>query len=69
MMIGHSNDEFLLDFISIFGPQGVVTARVFLGPQLIKRMIRAFQENLSRYETKFGMIIEATLPQGDYQLN
>jgi hypothetical protein len=69
MMIGHSRDEFLLDFISIFGAQGVVTARVFVGPQFVHRMIRAFRENLGRYESKYGMIIEATLPKGDYQLN
>ena len=28
-------------------------------------MIRALQDNLSKYETKFGQVIEAAPPQGE----
>ncbi len=65
MVVRHTRDEFLLDFIGLFPPQGVVNARVIASPGHLKRMIRALQENLSRYETRFGPIIEAKPPKPD----
>ena len=54
MLVRHTREEFLLDFVNLFPPQGVVNARVIVSPGHLKRMIRALQENLSRYETRFG---------------
>ena len=69
MVVRHTRDEFLLDFIGLFPPQGVVNARVIVSPGHLKRMIRALQDNLSRYETRFGPVIEAAPPKPDTLTN
>lgn len=65
MMVTHTREEFLLDFINLFPPSGVVNARVIVSPGHLKRMIRALQDNLSKYETRFGSIHEAEPPRPD----
>ncbi len=65
MMVSHTREEFVIDFANLFPPQGVVNARVIVSPGHLKRMIRALRENLSRYETRFGPILEATAPGPD----
>ena len=68
MMVTHTREEFVLDYISLFPPSGVVNARVIVSPGHLKRMIRALSENLSRYEAHHGQVIEAEAPQpGDYK--
>lgn len=63
MMISHTREEFLIDFINLFPPEGVVNARVIVSPGHLKRMIRALTENLSRYEASHGRVVEAEPPQ------
>jgi hypothetical protein len=65
MMVSHTREEFVIDFLNLFPPQGVVNARVIVSPGHLKRMIRALRENLSRYETRHGPIIEAEPPEAD----
>lgn len=65
MMVSHTREEFLIDFLNLFPPEGVVNARVIVSPGHLKRMIRALRENLSRYETRYGPILEAEPPQTD----
>ncbi len=65
MMVSHTREEFVIDFLNLFPPQGVVNARVIVSPGHLKRMIRALRENLSRYETRHGPIIEAEPPGTD----
>jgi hypothetical protein len=65
MVVSHTREEFLLDFINLFPPSGVLNARVIVSPGHLKRMIRALQENLSRYEGRFGKIEEAAAPKPD----
>jgi hypothetical protein len=62
LRIAHSREEFILDFINLVPPQGVVTARVVTSPGHLKRIVRALQENLDRYEAAYGTIQEATDP-------
>jgi len=62
MMVRHTREEFVLDFANLFPPQGVVTARVIVSPGHLKRMIGALRDNLSRYESRHGPIIEAEPP-------
>ncbi|MEW6040701.1 MAG: DUF3467 domain-containing protein [Elusimicrobiota bacterium] len=58
-MIGHSETEFILDFIFI-QPQSPgkakVRARVITSPQHIKRLFAAIEDNIKKYEQKFGEI-------------
>ena len=63
MMISHTREEFLIDFINLFPPEGVVNARVIVSPGHLKRMRRALTDNLSRYEANHGKVIEAEPPQ------
>jgi len=69
MVVSHSPDEFLLDFMNIFPPEGVVTARVFLSPGQLRRTLSALRRNLARYEATHGAVVEATVPRTDTYLN
>ena len=62
LRITHTREEFILDFINLVPPQGVVTARVVTSPGHLKRIVRALQENLERYEAAYGAIQEASDP-------
>ncbi len=62
MIVAHTREEFLLDFISLFPPGGVVNSRIIVSPGHLKRMIRALQDNLQRYEAEFGPLREAPPP-------
>jgi len=65
MIVNHTREEFVMDFVNLFPPQGVVNARIIVSPGHLKRMIRALRENLARYETAFGPILEANAPGPD----
>jgi hypothetical protein len=62
LRITHTREEFILDFIQLAPPQGVVTARVVTSPGHLKRIVRALATNLTRYEEAFGAIQEAAEP-------
>ena len=69
MVVSHTREEFLNDFLNVFPPEGVVNARVIVSPGHLKRMIRALTDNLGRYEAKFGPILEASAPDPEAQTN
>lgn len=58
--ISHRHDEFTLSFFYIFAnvPQGKLLYNVVLSPSHAKRLLRAMQENIERYERLFGPIRE-----------
>lgn len=58
-MVDHSGTEFTLDFIYAFPqqPRAKVFSRVITSPQHMKRLVQAMQENLARYEAKYGTIL------------
>jgi hypothetical protein len=67
MMISHRKEEFILDFLFLQpqrAPHGqnvaTLRSRVITSPEHAKRILRALQENLRRYEASFGTIEEAT---------
>ena len=62
MMVAHSKEEFILDFMMVTPPVGSVTARVVISPGHMKRMVSALTENLKKYEAKFGKLAEAAEP-------
>jgi len=62
MVITHTKEEFVLDFMMITPPVGSVTARVILSPGHTKRMLSALKANLDKYESKFGKVTEAAAP-------
>jgi hypothetical protein len=64
LRITHTREEFILDFINVVPPQGVVTSRIVASPGHLKRIISALTKNLDLYEEHFGEIIEAPEPSG-----
>ncbi len=62
VMISHTQGEFLMDFMTIFHPAGILGARVIISPNHAKRIVRALQNNIAMYENKFGEIKEAEEP-------
>ncbi len=65
MQVQHTKEEFVLDFMNILPPQGLLVSRVVTSPGHFKRIVAAFQDNLKRYEAQFGKIAEASSPSGD----
>jgi hypothetical protein len=64
LRITHTREEFILDFINLVPPQGVVAARIITSPGHMKRIVRALAANIERYEEAHGPIAEAQDPTG-----
>lgn len=65
LRITHTREEFILDFINMVPPQGVVTARIITSPGHMKRILSALASNLQRYEETHGTIQEAAEPPSE----
>jgi len=61
-MIAHSNSEFVIDFIRLMpgAPKAKVKSRIIITPEHAKRLMRALQENVKKYEENFGTISDST---------
>jgi hypothetical protein len=57
-MVNHTDTEFTLDLIYVQpqAPKATVRARAITTPRHMKRLLHAIQENLARYEARFGPI-------------
>ncbi|MDI6798151.1 MAG: DUF3467 domain-containing protein [Desulfatibacillaceae bacterium] len=64
MTVGHTREEFVLDFLMVAPPAGALTARVITSPGHFKRMVKALAESLEQYENNFGEIVESQPPEG-----
>ena len=62
LRITHTREEFILDFINFVPPQGAVAARIVTSPGHLKRTIQALNDNLARYESRFGKVSVAPEP-------
>lgn len=64
VMISHSPEEFILDFIRVMPgvPKARVKSRIIITPQHAKRLLGALAENIDRYEASHGEIVERTPP-------
>jgi len=69
MMVTHTREEFVLDFLMVAPPAGSVTARIVLSPGHAKRVVAALGENLRKYEETFGTIRAAEEPKGKIGVN
>jgi len=59
----HTPEEFILDFLMVSPPEGVVTARVIVSPGHVKRIFSALQDNIAKYEKNYGMIKQTEAPK------
>ena len=57
-IITHSPAEFILDFTRVVpgAPKAKVHARIITTPQHAKMLLKALQENVEKFEKKFGEI-------------
>jgi len=64
VMFHHTAEEFTLHFIYVFPnvPQGKLVSSVIVSPAHAKRILRALEENIRRYEAQFGTIREVPEP-------
>lgn len=58
VMIAHSAEEFILDFIRVVPgvAQARVKSRIIISPSHAKRLLAALADNIKRYETANGVI-------------
>ena len=58
-LVNHTDAEFTLDFIYVQPqqPKAKVRSRIITSPKHMKRLLIALQDNLARYEAKFGPIV------------
>jgi hypothetical protein len=58
VMISHSPEEFILDFIRVMPgvPKARVKSRVVVTPGHAKRLLAALADNLRRYEAQYGEV-------------
>lgn len=70
-IITHSSSEFVMDFIRIMPgvPKARVKSRVVMTPQHAKRMMRALQDNINKFENNFGTIPDEDPGQQPFPLN
>jgi len=59
-IISHSQSEFVVDFIRLVPnvPKAKVKSRVILTPHHAKRLLKALNENIIKYENQYGVIDE-----------
>ncbi len=64
-IISHSNSEFVLDFIKVLPglPKAKVKSRIMMTPQHAKRLMKALQDNIAKFESQNGAITESDGPQ------
>jgi len=58
VLINHTENEFLLDFAFLQpgNPKAKVVARIISSPRHTKRLLRALQKNIDRFEERFGEV-------------
>jgi len=57
-IITHSHSEFILDFASLLPgmPKAEVGSRIVMTPEHAKRLLSALMDNITKYESQFGLI-------------
>lgn len=63
-IINHSVSEFVVDFVNIMpgAPKSKVKSRIILTPQHAKRLAKALNENVKRFEQAHGEIKDYDQP-------
>lgn len=67
----HSKEEFVIDFMNVYPPQGMgtVVSRIITSPGHMKRLVAALQDNIAKYEKQHGKIAEAKNPDSSFGFN
>jgi hypothetical protein len=64
VLLNHNDNEFVLDFAYVQpgAPRARVRARMIFSPRHAKRLARALETNIRRYEERFGRIVDVEPP-------
>ncbi len=62
VMVSHTKEEFVFDFMNILPPGALLVERIIISPGHAKRLLRALGEQVDRYETSFGKLEAADEP-------
>lgn len=64
-VITHSPAEFVVDFIRVMPgvPKARVQSRIILTPQHAKRLLKALEDNISKFESQHGRIQDTPGPE------
>jgi len=64
VLLNHNDNEFVLDFAYVqpTTPRARVRARIISSPRHAKRLLRALELNIRRFEERFGRIEETDAP-------
>ncbi len=70
-IITHSPSEFVLDFIRVMPgmPKARVKSRIIVTPQHAKRLMKALQDNIRKYEQQHGPISDISGPEQMLPMN
>ena len=63
MPVTHTEEEFIMDFITVFPPEGKIAARVISSPRHMKRILKALEDNIKKYEERYGSLKESDEPK------
>lgn len=57
-MIAHSSSEFVIDFIRLMPgvPKAKVKSRIVITPEHAKRLLKALEDNVNKFESTYGDI-------------
>ncbi|MEQ8583700.1 MAG: DUF3467 domain-containing protein [Marinoscillum sp.] len=57
-MIAHSSSEFVIDFIRLMPgvPKAKVKSRIVITPEHAKRLLKALEDNINKFESSYGDI-------------
>jgi hypothetical protein len=57
-LVNHTETEFTIDFIYVQPqqPKAKVRSRIITNPKHMKRLLMAMQDNVAKFESKFGTI-------------
>ncbi|MBO4761044.1 MAG: DUF3467 domain-containing protein [Bacteroidales bacterium] len=63
-IITHSHSEFIMDYVQLMpgAPKPKVLSRVIMAPEHAKRLLKALQDNISKYEQEHGEIKLPNIP-------
>ena len=65
VVVTHTKEEFVVDFIMVASSGGAVTSRVILNPAHMKRIVAELHDDVVKYQEKFGKIATVKDPAKD----
>lgn len=70
-IITHSSSEFVIDFIRVMPgvPKAKVKSRIVLTPEHAKRLLKALEDNISKFEAEHGDIRFTENPPNAFPMN